>query len=81
MLNYLLSIQVLIENVQNLDRAYEFAERCNEPDVWSLLAKAQLEQNMVKEAIDSFIKADDPSVYTEVVAIARKEGIGWRSSS
>lgn len=66
--------QVLIENVQNLDRAYEFAERCNEPDVWSLLAKAQLEQNMVKEAIDSFIKADDPSVYTEVVAIARKEG-------
>lgn len=66
--------QVLIENVQNLDRAYEFAERCNEPDVWSLLAKAQLEQNMVKEAIDSFIKADDPSVYTDVVAIARKEG-------
>jgi hypothetical protein len=67
-------IQVLIENVQNLDRAYEFAERCNEPDVWSLLAKAQLEQDMVKEAIDSFIKADDPSVYTDVVAIARKEG-------
>ncbi|XP_046840150.1 clathrin heavy chain 1-like [Xenia sp. Carnegie-2017] len=67
------AIQVLIENVQNLDRAYEFAERCNEPDVWSLLAKAQLEQSLVKEAIDSFIKADDPSVYTEVVAIARKE--------
>ena len=66
-------MQVLIENVQNLDRAYEFAERCNEPDVWSLLAKAQLEQSLVKEAIDSFIKADDPSVYTEVVAIARKE--------
>lgn len=64
----------MIENVQNLDRAYEFAERCNEPDVWSLLAKAQLDQNMVKEAIDSFIKADDPSVYMEVVAIARKEG-------
>ena len=42
--------------------------------MWSLLAKAQLDQNMVKEAIDSFIKADDPSVYMEVVAIARKEG-------
>ncbi len=72
--SFLPYIQVLIENVQNLDRAYEFAERCNEPDVWSLLAKAQLEQDMVKEAIDSFIKADDPSVYTDVVAIARKEG-------
>jgi len=28
------AVQVLIDNVQNLDRAYEFAERCNEPAVW-----------------------------------------------
>jgi len=66
---------VLIENVQNLDRAYEFAERCNEAAVWSLLAKAQLQKNMVKEAIDCFIKADDPSAYTEVVEAANREGI------
>ena len=66
--------QVLIENVQNLDRAYEFAERCNEAAVWSLLAKAQLQKNMVKEAIDSYIKADDPSTYTEVVEAANREG-------
>ena len=55
------AVQVLIENVSNLDRAYEFAERCNEPAVWTQLGKAQLQQNMVKEAIDSFIKANDPS--------------------
>ena len=48
--------KVLIENVNNLDRAYEFAERCNEPAVWSQLAKAQLTQGLVKEAIDSYIK-------------------------
>lgn len=60
--------------MQNLDRAYEFAERCNEAAVWSLLAKAQLQKNMVKEAIDSFIKADDPSAYTEVVEAANREG-------
>ena len=65
---------MLIENVQNLDRAYEFAERCNEAAVWSLLAKAQLQKNMVKEAIDCFIKADDPSAYTEVVEAANREG-------
>jgi clathrin heavy chain len=56
----------LIENVKNLDRAYEFAEKVNEPSVWSALAKAQLEENLVKEAIDSFIKADDPGAYIEV---------------
>ncbi|KAK6640730.1 hypothetical protein RUM44_012427 [Polyplax serrata] len=66
------AIQVLIDHIQNLDRAYEFAERCNEPAVWSLLAKAQLQQGMVKEAIDSFIKADDPSAYMDVVQTASK---------
>nr|CAD7427687.1 unnamed protein product [Timema monikensis] len=66
------AIQVLIDNVNNLDRAYEFAERCNEPAVWSQLAKAQLQQGLVKEAIDSFIKADDPSAYMDVVETAHK---------
>lgn len=62
----------MIDHIQNLDRAYEFAERCNEPAVWSQLAKAQLQQGMVKEAIDSFIKADDPSAYMDVVQTASK---------
>lgn len=66
------AIQVLIDQVNNLDRAYEFAERCNEPAVWSQLAKAQLKQGLVKEAIDSFIKADDPSAYIDVVETAHK---------
>ncbi|XP_076453409.1 clathrin heavy chain 1-like [Babylonia areolata] len=64
------AIQVLIDNVNNLDRAYEFAERCNDPAVWSQLARAQLNQGLVKEAIDSYIKADDPSQYMEVVQVA-----------
>ncbi|RWS28918.1 clathrin heavy chain 1-like protein [Leptotrombidium deliense] len=68
------AIQVLIEHIKNLDRAYEFAERCNDPGVWSLLARAQLMQGLVKEAIDSFIKAGDPSGYMDVVTTAHKSG-------
>ena len=64
------AIQVLIDHIQNLDRAYEFAERCNEPGVWSQLANAQIRQGLVKEAIDSFIKANDPTSYLEVVNVA-----------
>ncbi|XP_039752546.1 clathrin heavy chain isoform X2 [Pararge aegeria] len=67
------AIQVLIDQVNDLKRAYEFAERCNEPGVWSQLAKAQLQQGLVKEAIDSYIKADDPSAYLDVVATASKQ--------
>uniref|UniRef100_A0A1B0F0L0 Clathrin heavy chain linker core motif domain-containing protein n=1 Tax=Phlebotomus papatasi TaxID=29031 RepID=A0A1B0F0L0_PHLPP len=66
------AIQVLIEQVENLERANEFAERCNEPAVWSQLAGAQLQKGLVKEAIDSYIKADDPSAYMDVVETASK---------
>ena len=36
------AMEVLINNVKNLDRAYEFAERISTPEVWTLLGKAQL---------------------------------------
>ena len=48
------------------------SHRCNEPPVWSQLARAQLQQGLVKEAIDSFIKADDPSAYVDVVETAHR---------
>lgn len=71
-MNLPLPPQVLIEHIGNLDRAYEFAERCNEPAVWSQLGRAQLQRDLVKEAIDSYIKAVDPSAYMEVVNAASK---------
>lgn len=65
------AIKVLINNLKNLDRAYEYAERCNESEVWSLLAAAQLKDHLVKEAIDSYIKAVDPSEYVAVIGVAK----------
>ena len=65
---------MLIDHIGNLDRAYEFAEKCNEPAVWSQLARAQLSNGLVKEAVDSYIKADDPSQYMEVVNVASQNG-------
>ena len=70
---------MLIEHIQNLDRAYEFAENCNELAVWSQLATEQLHRDLVKEAIDSYIKADDPSAYMEVVNAASKNSTSSRS--
>ncbi|KAL7060518.1 hypothetical protein AAHC03_09135 [Spirometra sp. Aus1] len=64
------AMQVLIDHIKNLDRAYEYAERCNEPAVWSLLAKAQLQEGMVKDSIDSYIKAGDPANYEAVIKTA-----------
>jgi clathrin heavy chain len=64
------AINVLIDNIKNLDRGYEFAERVNDQAVWAILANAQLKTGLVKEAIDSFIKAEDPSSYIEVSGAA-----------
>ncbi|KAL9558012.1 hypothetical protein MBANPS3_001112 [Mucor bainieri] len=64
------AIDVLIDKIGDLDRAYEFAERADKPEVWSKLAKAQLEQMQVKEAIDSYIRAGDMSNYMEVTRSA-----------
>ncbi|RTG89769.1 clathrin heavy chain [Schistosoma bovis] len=66
--------EVLIDHVKNFDRAYEFAERCNEPAVWSLLAHAQLAQGSIKEAIDSYVKASDPSRFQAVSEAASNSG-------
>ena len=63
-----------MDHIGNLDRAYEFAEKCNESAVWSLLARAQLSAGMVKDAIDSYIKADDPSQYIAVVEASTQAG-------
>ena len=68
------AIKVLLDNIQNIDRAYEFAERCNDAAVWSLLAAAQLKGDLVKEAVDSYIKANDPTTYLAVVAVVHRNG-------
>ena len=69
-----LAVGVLIENIQNLNRAFEFAERISDAKVWSILGAAQLKANMVKEAIDSYVRADDPSCYKEVVEVGAANG-------
>ncbi|XP_031427032.1 clathrin heavy chain 1, partial [Clupea harengus] len=66
------AIQVLIEHIGNLDRAYEFAEQCGEAGVWSQLACAQLQRELVRDAIDSYIRAEEPSAYMEVVSAASR---------
>jgi clathrin heavy chain len=45
------AIGVLLDNLNSLDRAFEFAERLNQPEVWSRLARAQLQNGAVKDAI------------------------------
>eukprot|EP01102_Stenamoeba_stenopodia_P016270 TRINITY_DN566_c1_g3_i1.p1 TRINITY_DN566_c1_g3~~TRINITY_DN566_c1_g3_i1.p1 ORF type:complete len:1717 (-),score=467.09 TRINITY_DN566_c1_g3_i1:143-5293(-) len=70
---YVQAIQVLIDHLDNIARAADFAEQIKEPQVWSKLGRAQLQKHKVKEAVDSFIKANDPELYIDVIAVANEE--------
>jgi len=69
------AVEVLVDHLKQLDRAKEFAERVNDVAVWSKLAKAQLDEDLVNEAIHSFIKAKDASHYPDVIQRASSTGL------
>lgn len=68
------AMNVLVEHIVSIDRAALFANKLDHPELWSRLAKAQLDGLRVKDAIDSYIRAEDPSNFSEVIEIAERAG-------
>ena len=61
-------VDVMINLQKDMDSAAEFAARCNIPDVWSKLGHSQLgDDDKVKDAMESFLKADDAEAYVAVI--------------
>ena len=54
--------------MDTMDRAYELAEEVKDNEVYSVLAEAQLEKGMVKEAIRSYIKAENHKNFSRVIS-------------
>ncbi|OBZ67705.1 putative clathrin heavy chain [Grifola frondosa] len=69
-----MAINVLVEHIVSLDRGVEYANKVNKPVVWSRLAKAQLDGLRIKDAIESYITAEDPSNFLEVIEISNRAG-------
>ncbi|KAH9975866.1 clathrin heavy chain 1 [Lactifluus volemus] len=68
------AINVLVEYIVSIDRGLDYANKVNKPEVWSRLAKAQLDGLRIRDSIDSYIKAEDPSNFAEVIEIANHAG-------
>jgi clathrin heavy chain len=68
------AVNVLIDHIVSLDRATAFADRADKPEVWSRVAKAQLDGLRVTDAIESYIRAGDPSNFVELIEIATHAG-------
>ncbi|WFD08329.1 Clathrin heavy chain [Malassezia vespertilionis] len=68
------AMNVLVDHLVSIDRAQQYASKRNLPELWSRLGKAQLDGLRVKDAIDSYVKAEDPSNFAEVIEIAEHAG-------
>ncbi len=69
--NHVEAVEVLIDNLDSIQRAAEFAEKVNIPEVWTKLAKAYLDKDLVQESIESYIKANDANNYLSVIHSAK----------
>ena len=67
------AVDVLLDCLDSIDRGYEYAERVGKPEVWTKVGKKQTAQGMTKEGIESFIRANDPSDYSAVIAQAQND--------
>jgi clathrin heavy chain len=72
--NHAQAANVLVDHIVSIDRAQEFAEDVDTPEVWSKVAKAQLDGLRVTDSIESYIKAQDPSNFNEVIETATHAG-------
>ncbi|KFK34843.1 hypothetical protein AALP_AA5G200400 [Arabis alpina] len=70
------AVNVLLDNIRSIERAVEFAFRVEEDTVWSQVAKAQLREGLVSDAIESFIRADDATQFLDVIRAA-EDGDGY----
>lgn len=68
------AIGVLVEHVGSIERAREYAEKMGRKDVWAALGRAQRARQLFHDAVDSFIRADDPSDHGEMIAAGRSAG-------
>lgn len=67
------AMNVLLVFMENVQRAAEFAEKVNKPEVWTMLGKAYLDAYQVNEAIEAFLKAQDSTYYLDVINAAQNE--------
>lgn len=68
------AVSVLTDHIVSVERAQEYADRVDQPEVWSKVAKAQLDGLRVNDSIESYIRAGDPSNFMEVIERATEQG-------
>eukprot|EP00178_Gracilaria_changii_P015916 TRINITY_DN4475_c0_g1_i2.p1 TRINITY_DN4475_c0_g1~~TRINITY_DN4475_c0_g1_i2.p1 ORF type:complete len:152 (-),score=14.30 TRINITY_DN4475_c0_g1_i2:884-1339(-) len=63
-----MALDILIEKIEDLQRAEDYAEKVNQPDVWSKLGYTYLSNMKVTYAMEAFMKCKDHTYYNGVIS-------------
>jgi clathrin heavy chain len=72
--HFAMALRVLIEKLKDIERSQSYADKIKQNDCYSILGNAQLSYGLVTDAINSFMLADDPSSYHNVISVAEENG-------
>lgn len=67
------ALDVLIERIGDLQRVEDYAEKVNQPEVWSKLGITYLNNMKVTNAMESFMKCKDHTYYLRVIGLMDNE--------
>jgi clathrin heavy chain len=68
------AVGILLDHMQDFDRAEEYALKVDQGPVWSRLGVSQLEDGRMAAGVNSLIKAKDPAPYKKVIEAASAGG-------
>lgn len=66
------AMKVMVNHIKSIDRGELYAVKYDSPKLWYILANAQLEMNYISDAIDSYIKSENPENYLKVIEMSNK---------
>jgi len=64
------AMNLLLNNIGDINRAAEFAEKINKADVWSLLGHAFINNYQVNMALECYLKSNETSTFGQVIGLA-----------
>ena len=67
------AVDVLLDCIGSIERGFEYAERVGKAEVWTKVGRAQTKAGLTKDGIESFIRADDPSDFANVISQAQND--------
>eukprot|EP00770_Monocercomonoides_exilis_P002715 MONOS_2699.1-p1 / transcript=MONOS_2699.1 / gene=MONOS_2699 / organism=Monocercomonoides_exilis_PA203 / gene_product= Clathrin heavy chain A / transcript_product= Clathrin heavy chain A / location=Mono_scaffold00057:11535-18612(-) / protein_length=2194 / sequence_SO=supercontig / SO=protein_coding / is_pseudo=false len=69
------AVMLLLNEMDNIDRAEELAKECNTRECWAPVARALLEKGLAERAVDAFCAINDASEHKRVVPLCKQLGL------